>query len=92
MRVLEWIVGRVEGKAQAQEHVFGHSPRFEDLRWDGLSFSAEQFASVVHIDPQAWQAELVLHDELFGQLAHRLPAELPATKVRLAHRLMQAPT
>ncbi|NBU88208.1 MAG: phosphoenolpyruvate carboxykinase (GTP) [Betaproteobacteria bacterium] len=89
MRVLEWILARVEGQARAQEHVFGHSPRFEDLRWDGLHFSAEQFHSVVHIDPQAWQAELALHEELFGQLAHRLPAELPATKARLAQRLAQ---
>ncbi len=90
MRVLEWMVGRIDGQAQAQEHVFGHSPRFEDLRWDGLPFSPQQYQAVVHIDPVAWRSELALHDELFTQLAHRLPAELPATKARLSQRLIAA--
>ena len=87
MRVLEWMVGRAEGTAAGAENVFGLSPRFEDLRWDGLAFTREQFNSVVGIDRAAWQQELVLHTELFKQLEHRLPAELPAAKARLEARL-----
>jgi phosphoenolpyruvate carboxykinase (GTP) len=87
MRVLEWIVGRVEGKAQGAENAFGISPRYEDLRWDGLNFSKEQFQSVIGIDRAAWQQEMVLHQELFTQLTHHLPAELPATKARIEQRL-----
>jgi phosphoenolpyruvate carboxykinase (GTP) len=87
MRVLEWMVGRIEGKAGGVDNVFGVSPRYEDLRWDGLGFSREQFASVMSIDRAAWQAELKLHAELFTQLAHRLPAELPATMNRIGERL-----
>ena len=41
----------------------------------------------VGIDKAAWQQELKLHDELFTQLAHNLPAEMPATKAKLAQRL-----
>jgi phosphoenolpyruvate carboxykinase (GTP) len=87
MRVLEWMVGRIEGTAGGSDNVFGFSPRYEDLRWDGLAFSREQFASVMTIDRAAWQHELKLHAELFTQLAHGLPAELPATMNRIGERL-----
>ena len=65
MRVLEWMLGRIEGTAGGAENVFGTSPRYEDLRWDGLNFTREQFASVIGIDKAAWQQELTLHTELF---------------------------
>ncbi len=87
MRVLEWMIGRAEGKAQGEENVFGISPRYEDLRWDGLAFSREQFASVVGIDKAAWKQELALHAELFQQLEYHLPRELPATKASIEERL-----
>ena len=87
MRVLEWMLGRLEGRAAGADNVFGTSPRYEDLRWDGLAFTAEQFNSVIGIDKAAWQQELKLHTELFQQLAHHLPAELPATQARIEARL-----
>jgi phosphoenolpyruvate carboxykinase (GTP) len=87
MRVLKWMIDRIEGKAEGIEHVFGVSPRYEDLNWSGLDFSAEQFDIVTHIDKAAWQAELKLHAELFQQLAHHLPKELPATKAAIEQRL-----
>ena len=87
MRVLKWMIDRIEGKGEGTEHVFGVSPRYEDLNWTGLDFSAEQFDTVTHIDKAAWQAELKLHAELFQQLAHHLPKELPATKAAIEQRL-----
>jgi phosphoenolpyruvate carboxykinase (GTP) len=87
MRVLKWMIDRIEGKGEGIEHVFGVSPRYEDLNWSGLAFSAEQFDTVTHIDKAAWQAELKLHAELFQQLAHHLPKELPATKAAIEQRL-----
>ncbi|MDE2370775.1 MAG: phosphoenolpyruvate carboxykinase (GTP) [Burkholderiales bacterium] len=87
MRVLEWMVGRVEGRAGGADNVFGVSPRYEDLRWDGLAFTREQYASVIGIDKAAWQQELKLHAELFKTLEYHLPAELPATKARIEERL-----
>lgn len=87
MRVLKWIIDRIEGKAQGVDHVFGVSPRYEDLNWTGLDFSAEQFATVTSIDKAAWEAELKLHTELFQQLAHHLPKELPETKAAIEQRL-----
>ncbi|MBK9361476.1 MAG: phosphoenolpyruvate carboxykinase (GTP) [Rubrivivax sp.] len=87
MRVLEWMLNRIEGKAQGADNVFGVSPRYEDLRWDGLDFTREQYATVIGIDKAAWQQELVLHAELFRQLAYKLPAELPATMKRIEAKL-----
>ncbi|MFO1267087.1 MAG: phosphoenolpyruvate carboxykinase (GTP) [Rubrivivax sp.] len=87
MRVLEWMVGRIEGRAGGEENVFGISPRYSDLHWQGLPFTAEQFASVIGIDRAAWREEMKLHGELFAQLAHHLPAQLPATKAQIEKRL-----
>jgi phosphoenolpyruvate carboxykinase (GTP) len=83
MRVLDWVIGRIEGTAGGAQNAFGTSPRFEDLRWEGLPFTREQFASVIGIDRAAWRQELALHDELFKQLEYHLPAELPATRERI---------
>jgi len=87
MRVLHWILGRVDGTAAGAENVFGVSPRYEDLHWEGLDFTREQFATVIGINRAAWEQELALHAELFKSLHHHLPAELPATKARIEERL-----
>ena len=87
MRVLEWMVARIEGRTGGAENVFGTSPRYEDLHWQGLEFTREQFASVIGIDKAAWQQELTLHAELFKTLEYHLPAELPATKAQIEARL-----
>ncbi|WP_295535373.1 phosphoenolpyruvate carboxykinase (GTP) [uncultured Pseudacidovorax sp.] len=87
MRVLKWMIDRIEGQGQGDEHVFGVSPRYEDLNWTGLDFSREEFDKVTSIDKAAWQAELKLHSELFEQLAHHLPEELPQTKAAIEQRL-----
>jgi phosphoenolpyruvate carboxykinase (GTP) len=90
MRVLEWIVNRVEGQAQGEDNLFGVSPRYDDLRWDGMNFTREQYATVIGLDKADWQKELVLHSELFKTLAYHLPAELPAIKAQIEARLEKA--
>jgi phosphoenolpyruvate carboxykinase (GTP) len=87
MRVLKWIIDRIEGRATGARHAFGLSPRYEELNWTGLDFSSEQFQKVIGIDRAAWQQELQLHQELFQQLEHRLPAELKQTKGEIEKRL-----
>ena len=87
MRVLKWMIDRIEGVAKGKENVFGISPTYEEITWTGLSFTAEQFKTVTHIDKAAWVEELKLHEELFKQLAYHLPAEMTATKAALAVRL-----
>ena len=87
MRVLSWILERVDGQGGAVTHAFGSSPAFEDLRWNGLAFTREQFASVIGLDKAAWQQELELHDQLFAQLSYHLPAELESVRQRMKREL-----
>ncbi|WP_454752547.1 phosphoenolpyruvate carboxykinase (GTP) [Cupriavidus necator] len=87
MRVLSWMIDRVEGKGQGAEHMFGTTPRYEDLNWNGVEFSPAQFEQVTSIDRDAWQKELALHDELFTQLKHHLPQALAETRAALGKRL-----
>ena len=87
MRVLKWMLERVDGTAGGEDNLFGNSPRYDDLSWSGLDFSREQYQSVISIDPVAWKQELALHGELFRQLAARLPTQLLAVKAKIEQRL-----
>jgi phosphoenolpyruvate carboxykinase (GTP) len=87
MRVLKWMIDRLEGTAQGQETMFGVAPAYAEINWNGIEFNADQFQSVTHIDKAAWQQELKLHTELFEQLAYHLPTELTATKAQIEKRL-----
>jgi phosphoenolpyruvate carboxykinase (GTP) len=87
MRAMEWMLGRLDGTAGGKDNVFGVSPQYGDMRWEGLNFSQAQFDSVISIDTAAWKQELTLHAELFKQLEHHLPGELPATMARIESSL-----
>ncbi|MDZ4144829.1 phosphoenolpyruvate carboxykinase (GTP) [Hydrogenophaga sp.] len=87
MRVLKWMIDRIEGTAHGVDHPFGVSPTYEEVNWTGLNFTAEQFNTVTSFDRAAWQAELKLHNELFTQLQHHLPKALEETRARLEKRL-----
>jgi phosphoenolpyruvate carboxykinase (GTP) len=77
MRVLQWIVDRSRGRADAVESPIGWTPQRKDLTWTGLDdFNAEKFQEVMSIDKPAWKNELLLHEELFVKLFDRLPREL----------------
>ncbi len=87
MRVLKWIIDRLEGRVRGMDHLFGVSPTYDEITWTGLDFSSAQFETVTRIDKAAWTQELGLHSELFQQLAHHLPKELDETRTRIQGRL-----
>ncbi len=87
MRVLKWMIDRIEGAGQGTDNVMGVTPGFKDLTWTGLPFTAQQFDTVTSIDKAAWTQELKLHTELFEQLAHHLPKALTDTKAAIEKRL-----
>jgi phosphoenolpyruvate carboxykinase (GTP) len=86
MRVLAWMVGRIDGRDTGAEHEFGVTPSYEDLNWEGLDFSREQFARVTAVNADEWKKELDSHGELFKLLAHNLPSQLEATRQKLSQR------
>ena len=87
MRVLKWMIDRLEGQAKGVDNLFGVSPTYDEITWTGMDFTPEQFNTVTSIDNGAWVEELKLHDELFTQLAYHLPKELVATKAQIEKRL-----
>jgi phosphoenolpyruvate carboxykinase (GTP) len=87
MRVLKWMIDRLEGQAAGHETMFGVAPAYSELNWNGLGFTPEQFETVTRIDKSAWLEEFKLHDALFEQLAYRLPADLLTTRADLEKRL-----
>jgi phosphoenolpyruvate carboxykinase (GTP) len=90
MRVLKWMIDRIEGTAQGVDQPFGVSPTYGELNWTGLDFSKDQFNTVTNFDKPAWQAELKLHNELFTQLKYHLPKELEATRLKLEQAVLAA--
>ncbi|RQT20473.1 phosphoenolpyruvate carboxykinase (GTP) [Burkholderia contaminans] len=87
MRVLKWMLDRLEGTGGGGEHAFGVSPAYEDLHWDGLDFTREQFDAVTAMNADEWREELKLHAALFDTLKLRLPAEMTDTMKKIEQRI-----
>jgi len=90
MRVLKWIIDRLEGKAQGHNTMFGVAPEYSEINWTGINFSADDFAKVTHIDKAAWAEEFKLHEEHFSKLSHNLPKAMSDTLKALENRLATA--
>ena len=76
MRVLKWIIERIEGKARARSTPLGDAPDALDMK--GLeSFAPERFALAMEVDGARWGEEMKLHAELLeGKLEGHAPPEL----------------
>jgi phosphoenolpyruvate carboxykinase (GTP) len=91
LRVLKWIISRVKGKGNAVESPIGWMPRFEDIDWNGLEYSREDFHNLMEIDREPWKKELMSHEELFGALYDRLPKEFVYMRELLLSSLWRSP-
>ena len=87
MRILRWIVDRVQGRTQGRESPIGWIPRYEDIEWSGLKFSREKFEQLQAVDRAAWRAEVISHEELFLDLHDHLPPEMVYERELLICRL-----
>ena len=87
MRVLKWMLDRIEGTATGADNGFGISPLYSEINWTGMDFTPAQFESVSHIDKAAWKDEIALHSDLFNQLSYHLPPQLLETKALLEKRI-----
>ena len=88
MRVLEWIVNRCRGRADAHETPLGWVPGLGDIDLTGLDgFSSEQLSRALSIDVEEWRRELLLQEELFLKLYSHLPKELIFQRELLISRL-----
>jgi phosphoenolpyruvate carboxykinase (GTP) len=76
MRVLEWIVGRCEGRAAAIDTPVGRLPATGALRLEGLDLSASTLDQLLAVDHAAWNAELGEVGGFLGEFGARAPAAL----------------
>jgi len=76
MRVLKWIIERVEGKAAALETALGNVP--QELDMTGMeSFGADKLAAATAVSKDEWKKEMPLHGEMVeGKLADKAPPEM----------------
>lgn len=76
MRVLEWIIERIEGRVDAVSTPIGLVPNFEDMNWQESDFTKADFETVTSQDKAFLLKELDSHQELFDKLGERMPQAL----------------
>ena len=86
-RVLEWIIKRCEGKADAVETPIGYLPRPEDINLEGLDMDMETLKKILTVDNDKWTAETKEIEEYYKIFGDKLPAELRAELEGLKERL-----
>ncbi len=92
MRVLQWIVGRVRGRAGAVESPIGWMPRHRDIDWTGMEdYPKEEFKKVMAVDRESWKKEILEHQELFSNMYDRLPKEFLFMRELLLSGLWRSP-
>ena len=85
-----WVVERIYGieGIEGIERIDGIGSVDSIESIDSLDeFSAEHFAQLMALDPEAWRQELAAHDDWFAKLADRLPPQLAAHRSKLAAAL-----
>jgi len=88
MRVVKWIIDRIEGKADAVKTPLGLQPRYENIEWGGLeSFTRERFEELMKVDPAVWRKEVRDHADLYETLKARMPKELYELREQLEKSL-----
>ena len=87
LRVLEWIIKRCEGKADAVETPIGFVPKAEDINLEGLDFDLDTLKGILQVDPSLWAGELDGIKEFYAQFGDKLPARLQEELDGLSARL-----
>lgn len=76
MRILKWIAQRARGQGAAKECALGWMPRYEDIDWEGLDFTKEDWKALMGYDRHRIKERVLQYEQFFIQLYDRLPKEL----------------
>ena len=90
VRVLKWILERVEGTGKAAETPIGFVPTADALTLDGLDISPGAVAELLRVDAGDWLRECDETKAFLGQFGERLPVELMQEHGRLVQRLAKS--
>jgi phosphoenolpyruvate carboxykinase (GTP) len=86
-RVIEWIVRRIEGAADAVDTPIGLLPAADTLNLDGLDLSEDQVEQLFRIDNESWLEECDLTEEYFTKFSDRVPPALLAELASVRYNL-----
>ena len=87
IRVLKWIVDRLDGRAEGVETPVGRLPAPGELDVDGLELTPEQRALLLEVDLDAWRAEAELIPEHLATYGEHAPEGLWEEQRALVERL-----
>jgi phosphoenolpyruvate carboxykinase (GTP) len=87
LRVLEWIIGRCDGTADAIETPIGYVPSKRDLRTDGLRLSDRALDTLLDVDPEGWRDEIADIGTYLDSFGARMPEALKDEQRRVAAML-----
>ena len=73
-RILEWIIARVNGTANAAETPVGFMPKYSDINWNGLEMSEAKFNELTSLDAYKWENEVASSAEFFKKFEGPLPS------------------
>ena len=76
MRVLNWIIDRCEGKADATETAIGYVPKPEDIDLTDLDMNIETLKDILKVDKDVWTKEAEEIEEHYKKFGDKLPEEL----------------
>lgn len=76
MRVLEWIMKRAFGEAEAVDTPIGFQPKAGDIHLEGLDISRETVEGLLGVDKALWQEEAEGIREYYAKFGDKVPAEL----------------
>ena len=86
VRVLKWILERVEGRGTAQETPIGYVPAKGGLTLDGLKVSDDALNELLRVSPADWENELEDSKQFLMKFGARLPREIREEHGKLAKR------
>jgi len=76
MRVLNWIIDRCEGEADATETAIGYVPKPEDIDLTDLDMDMDTLKSILAVDKDIWTKEAEEIEEHYKKFGDRLPEAL----------------
>lgn len=91
MRVLKWILDRVNGTGHGVESPLGWVPTFSELNWQGLDFEEKDFYAIMNINREVARHEANEQEELFTRFGDHLPREMELERELLLSRLFHSP-
>ncbi|MGN0597796.1 MAG: phosphoenolpyruvate carboxykinase domain-containing protein, partial [Ruminiclostridium sp.] len=90
MRVLEWIIDRADGKADAVETAIGYEPKPEDINVEGLEaegITTETIKDLLSVDKEYWLEDVKGIKEFYAKFGDKLPEEMKKQLAALEERL-----